>query len=498
MKGPEAMSYARISQLRSVEAFASRLEELGLALPVEPRALSAADGSPLAEPIEVSGLRIGNRWCVQPMEGWDGTEGGQPSPDTRRRWRHFGESGAKLIWGGEAFAVRRDGRANPNQLYYSPENTEAMRALLAELRSAHAERFGPRAPEDLVVGLQLTHSGRFCRPNRHDRPEPRLAYHHPVLDAKLHIDPRDDSVVLSDAEVRALIEDYVRAARMAQAMGFQFVDVKACHGYLGHEFLSAYERPGPYGGSFENRTRFLRDTIEAIRAECPGLVIGVRLSAFDFPPFQPDPAQSVAGKPGPGVPHPHPTPYPGFGCNRLRPTEIDLDEPVALLRWLRDQYGVRLVNLTAGSPYYNPHIQRPAYYPPVDGYQPPEDPLVGCFRQIDVVRRIKEQLPELCVVGTAYTYFQEYLPHVAQGVVRSGWTDLVGIGRMVLSYWDLPAHVLAGSPLDPKRLCRTISDCTTAPRCGLRSGCYPLDPHYRQSPDAEQLKRFKGRFGRAP
>jgi len=487
-------SYPRISHFQSVQELAGHLGQLGAELPLDAAMLSTAEGSPLAQPIRVGDLLVGNRWCIHPMEGWDGTDDGRPTPNTVRRWRHFGQSGAKLIWGGEAFAVRRDGRANPNQLYYRPENAEAMRGLLAELTAAHVDRFGPGADKDLLVGLQLTHSGRFCRPNRKDRAEPRIAYHHPVLDRKFHIDPHDDSVVFSDGELRRLVDDYVAAARMAQQVGFRFVDVKHCHGYLGHELLSAFDRPGPYGGSLENRSRFLRETIGAIRAECPGLGIGVRLSVFDFPAFHADPAQTGGGKLGPGIPHEYPTPYPAFGCDRNHPLEIDLEEPLRLLGMLRDECRVELVNLTAGSPYYNPHIQRPAYYPPLDGYQPPEDPLVGCFRQIDVVRQVKAHLPDLPIAGTAYTYFQEYLPHLAQGVVRAGWTDWVGVGRLALSYWDLPADVLQGRPLQVKRLCRTFSDCTTAPRSGLWSGCYPLDPHYKDSAEAAALKEVKARL----
>ncbi len=484
-------TYPRVTHFASVHALARHLRQLGCDLPLDDRTLSAETGSPLAESILVGGFRVGNRWCIHPMEGWDGTDDGRPTEHTVRRWRHFGLSGAKLIWGGEAFAVRRDGRANPNQLYFRPENTVAMQSLLAGLVSAHTERFGSRAADDLLIGLQLTHSGRFCRPNKKDRPEPRVVYRHPVLDQKFGIDGLGDSVVLSDSEIGRLVEDYGAAAQMALGIGFRFVDVKCCHGYLGHEFLSAYTRPGPYGGDFCGRTRFLREVIQCIRSRCPGLMIGVRLSAFDFPPFYPDPAETRGGKLGPGIPHEYPTPYPGFGCDRARPLTIDLTEPIRLLTMLRDECRVELVNLTAGSPYYNPHVQRPAYYPPSDGYQPPEDPLLGCTRQIDVVRQLKCRVPRLPMVGTGYSCFQEYFPSVAQAVAREGWVDFVGIGRLALSYWDLPADLLEGRDLQSKRLCRTFSDCTTAPRNGLVSGCYPLDDYYKRGPHGSLLREAK-------
>lgn len=490
------MAYPRIAALKTVEAFRAHLGALKLQLPCDAEVLSTEAGSPLAEPLDIGRFRVGNRWCVQPMEGWDGTLEGMPSEHTLRRWRHFGESGCKLIWGGEAVAVEQAGRANPNQLYVRPQNESGLRRLLNALESAHRERFGAAATDDLLVGLQLTHSGRFARPREKDRLEPRIAYHHPLLDRKFGIDANDDAAVLRDGEIRELIAKYVEAAKMAERVGFRFVDVKCCHGYLGHEFLSAFFRPGPYGGDFDGRTRFLRETIDAIRSECSELMIGVRLSLFDSPPFRPSAPSGRpprAGQGGGGVPEDFQDgDYPAFGCRRDDPLVPDLTEPLELLRILHTEHGVALFNLSAGSPYYNPHVQRPAYFPPSDGYDPPEDPLVGCVRQIEAVRDVKQALPDVPLVGSAYSYFQEYLPHVAQAVVRAGWVDFVGIGRLVLSDWELPARVLAGQDYrSAKKLCRTFSDCTTAPRNGLISGCYPLDPYYKELPEAEELKRVK-------
>jgi 2,4-dienoyl-CoA reductase-like NADH-dependent reductase (Old Yellow Enzyme family) len=153
--------------------------------------------------------------------------------------------------------------------------------------------------------------------------------------------------------------------------------------------------------------------------------------------------------------------------------------------------GVKLMNVSCCSPYYNPHFQRPAIFPPSDGYQPPEDPLVGVGRQISAVRELKSACPDSIFIGSGYTYLQEYLPHVAQAVVREGWTDFVGIGRILLSYWDLPADLLDGKSVQAKRICRTFSDCTTAPRNGIISGCFPLDPYYKDAPQHEDLKMKK-------
>jgi 2,4-dienoyl-CoA reductase-like NADH-dependent reductase (Old Yellow Enzyme family) len=341
--------------------------------------------------------------------------------------------------------------------------------------------------------LQLTHSGRYCRPNEHTRPEPRILYHHPLLDRRLKLPP--DYPLLTDGEIESIIEDFHRAAYLAWQLGFDFVDIKHCHGYLGHEFLSAHTREGRYGGTFESRTRFLREVVQGIRSLCPGLHIGVRLSAIDTVPFQSDPSQSVIGKPSTGVAEIRPDLIPyrwGFGVNPLDPTDSDLSEPVRLLSLL-EELGIQLVNITAGSPYYNPHIQRPALYPPSDGYLPPEDPLVGVARQMEATRRLKQRFPNLLMVGSGYTYLQDFLPNVAQAVVREGWVDFVGLGRMVLSYPEFLWEASAGTHIQRKLVCRTFSDCTTAPRNGLPSGCYPLDKYYKGSEMAEKLKDAKKR-----
>lgn len=481
----------RIGGLKTTADFRSYLNSLDLELPCDDEPLPA-HVSPLAQPIDIGGFTVGNRWCVHPMEGWDGTPEGRPSEHTERRWRHFGQSGCKLLWGCEAVAVRHSGRANPLQLTHTAQTQSEFARLRDLIVAEHREAFGSNAEDDLMIGLQLTHSGRFCRPNRKDKLEPQIAYHHPVLDRRFGIQADDHSVLLTDSDIQSIIADYIAAAKTAAAAGYHFVDVKACHGYLLHEFLSAHMRPGPYGGDLAGRSRMLREIIAGIRAECPGLQIGVRLSLFDFCPYQPDPALSKPGKPGRGIPAEGwdgPSP---FGASASDVTQIDLKEPIQLLEMLSSECGVSLFNLSAGSPYYNPHIQRPAFYPPSDGYQPPEDPLIGCVRQIQAVRRIKQALPQLVIVGTAYSYFQEFLPNVAQAVVRQGWTDFVGLGRLILSDWSFAAKVLRGDDYRAdKKICRTFSDCTTAPRNGIISGCYPLDPYYKDLPEFEQLKDVK-------
>ncbi len=480
----------RLGSLKDPIRFREHLRSLQVAIPCDLELATPAD-SPFLLPLRRAGIEIGNRIAINPMEGWDGKPDGNPSELTFRRWQKFGSSGAKLIWGGEAVAVSACARANPNQLVIAPHTRKNLARLRTVLLEQHRKTLG--SDDGLLVGLQLTHSGRYCRPRVHDRPEPRILYRHPILDRRLNLS--DNYPVLTDSEIEAIIRDFHIAAVAAWELGFDFVDIKHCHGYLGHEFLSAHTRDGKYGGSFENRTRFLREIVQGIRAKAPGLKIGVRLSAFDIVPFRPDPARSSKGKPGPGIPddYEHLIPYTwGFGIDAQDPTQVDLSEPIRFLSLL-EELQIPLVNLTAGSPYYNPHVQRPALFPPSDGYLPPHDPLIEVGRQLNATRQLKQHFPNLIVVGTAYSYLQDFLPYVVQPVLREGWVDAVGLGRMALTYPEILLDAAQGRTLQHKRICRTFSDCTTAPRNGLPSGCYPLDPDYKHSEMMVQLAAAKAK-----
>jgi len=472
--------YTRVAQLKTAQDLRNYLAVNHLKLDFDDELLFG-ENSVFKKRVKLnSGREIGNSLCILPMEGWDGTADGRPSEFTKRRWHNFAISGAKLLWGCEAVAVTHEGRANPRQLVINEANFEEFVNLYQLLIDKHSEKYG--STTDLLIGLQLTHSGRFCKPNDNTKFESKILYNHPKLNNKFHLS--DDYPIMTDEEIDALIEAFIKAAVLAQKAGFHFVDIKHCHGYLGHEFLSAYDREGKYGGSFENRTRFLRNIVEGIKKAAPGLEIGVRLSAIDFAPFkksetsegEPDLAQNQTYK------------Y-AFGCDDSG-VKVDLEEPKAFLQ-VAQSLGIQLICVTVGSPYYNPHLTRPALFPPSDGYQPPEEPLVGVARMIDLADGLKQAFPDLVIVGSGYSYLQEWLPNIAQNVLRNNKADFVGFGRMVLSYPTMPDDMLNDHPIQRKLLCRTFSDCTTAPRNGLYSGCFPLDPVYKNHPHAESLKTFK-------
>jgi len=472
--------YRKVTAFKTVAEFRDYLASEGIAIGLVDSV--PADGrAALAQPIQCLGRTVGNRWAILPMEGWDCMDDGTPSEFTRRRWLRFATSGAKMIFGTEAAAVMHSGRSNPQQLFIGDHSLPTLKALCAEMRAAHRERFG--CDDDLLIGLQLTHSGRYSHPNDAHTLESVTAYAHPLLDKKFG---NSAANVASDDELRDIIAHFIRAAELAAEAGFDFVDIKLAHGYLGHELLTAHDRPGEFGGSFANRTRFFREIAAGIRRRCPALGISARVSLFDILPFEKGPDK--VGRPMAWGGDRYPYAFGGDGSGMAMDPE--LKETVQLMELLRS-YGAEMICATIGSPYYNPHMQRPAYYPVSDGYLMPEHPLYNVSRHILAVKRIKELCPWLQVVGSGYTCLQEFLPHAAEYAVAQGMTDFVGIGRMVLSYPDLCADVLAGRELDRCRICRTFGDCTNAPRAGMISGCYPLDEFYKQRPEAIRLKEIK-------
>lgn len=469
--------FTQVKGLTDLNTLRAYVETLGVEIPIDDE---IDPSGALAAPMTITDGSAGrtvvdNRFTVLPMEGWDGSADGRPSELVKRRWQRFGTSGAGLVWG-EATAVRHDGKANPNQLVLNETTVDE----IAELRTL-------LDPSQVTV-LQLTHSGRYARPTT-EAPEPRTLYEHPLLDDR---DDIDSSSLLSDDEIDELVESFIASAVLAEQAGFDFVDIKACHGYLGHEFLSAQDRPGRYGGELEGRSNFLSSVIAGIREAAPRIGVAVRLSLFDFVPH-------VVGEGGIGRPAPTVGDGPdGRGRHGYRHAfggdgtglGYDLTETHELLNHLAG-LGVGIVCASAGSPYYVPHVQRPAYFPPSDGYQPPEDPFVGVARLIAATGEVARRHPDIRVVGAGLSYLQQWLPNVGQALVAGGCADSVGLGRMMLSYPHMPADVLSDRPLNRRLLCRTFSDCTTAPRNGLVSGCYPLDDFYRQREERVLLAAAK-------
>ncbi len=432
------------------------------------------DMAPLLEPFHWGGRAVGNRMAVQPMEGCDGTLDGAPDELTFRRYERFGAGGAKLIWG-EAAAVVPEGRANTRQLLVNDVNLPGLARMVDLARSAHKSAWGDDG--DLVIGLQLTHSGRYSVPR------PIIAQHDPLLDHRTILNRATGEVVgpdtplISDDELDRLQDSYVAAAKLAQKAGYDFVDIKQCHKYLLNELLASRTRPGKYGGSFENRTRFILTLIDRLKAEVPGLLLATRMNVYDGLPYRKggEDVESI------GLPADYQAPVTScWGTNPDNPVELDLTEPIALIAALRDR-GIQLINVTMGNPYANPHFLRPFEYAPVDAYQTPEHPLIGVDRHFRAASTIQQTFPDVFVLGSGYSWLQAFTFHAGAANIRDGRVSLVGIGRNALSHPDFGGYVMQGKPLDPKRLCRTFSECTALMRAKhnalgqFATGCPPFD-----------------------
>jgi 2,4-dienoyl-CoA reductase-like NADH-dependent reductase (Old Yellow Enzyme family) len=445
-------------KFHSVADLEAEVQRLGLDLRL------SADLTPLFQPAPIGPYVAGNRMCVQPMEGCDGTRDGRPDVLTYRRYQRFGSGGAKLIWA-EAAAVVEEGRANPRQLLIAEHTAADLAAMLRVCRQAHREACG--RDDDLVVGLQLTHSGRYSYMR------PLLAVHDPILDPRTNVNACDP--LMSDDELGGLVDRYVAAARLAHQIGFQFVDVKQCHRYLLNELLAARERPGPYGGSLENRTRLARDIITAIGAAVPDLVLASRINVYDGIPYCRGTGRDV------GEACPFQTPLAcAWGTDAYDPQRPDLVEPLA---WIGEmaRLGVALVNVSMGSPYATPHLIRPFEYPPPDGYETPEPPLVGVDRHFRLTAQVQASLPALPVVGSGYSYLQEFFPSAAAANVRDGRCTFVGVGRATLAQPDFVRQLQQHGKLERRRICRTFSYCTALMRSKhnedgqFPTGCPPFD-----------------------
>lgn len=437
----------------------------------------------LLQKVRVGGAAVGNSLAIHPMEGCDGTLEGKPGELTWRRYERFARGGAKLIWF-EATAVREDGRANTRQVMLNRANAGAFARLVEMMRRAHREEWG--AADDLLIPVQLTHSGRYSHPVR------IIACHNPLIDRKTATPP--DYPVIADDELERLEEAYEDAAGLALEAGFNAVDIKATHGYLLSELLGAKTRPGRYGGSLENRTRFFKNVFERIRARFGRrLMLCMRLGCFDGVPYETDPATGL------GKPLPYPVPYPwGWGVDPMNPLEPDLAEVKQAIRRFLD-WGLELLNVSLGSPYYNPHIGRPFEKPDEGNYEEPEHPLLGVDRHFRVAGELQQAFPELPMVGTGYSWLQKYFIHAGAANIEDGRIRFVGIGRGALTYPDFVRDLMEKGELDEARVCKTLTYCTYLMRQKhnelgqFPAGCPPFDKTV-YGPIMKQARELKRRL----
>lgn len=428
----------------SLEAVREKAEELQIELPLSTHTES------LKQPLDINGHKVHNRLAIQPMEGCDGTAEGSPDTLTLRRYKRFAQSGAGLIWV-EAVAIVPEGRANKRQLLLTEKNLDAFKAMVEDIRETS---FKTNGIEPILI-MQATHSGRYSKPA--GLPAPLIAYRNPVLEEK---QPLTDSSIVSDDYLKSLTEKYAVTARLALKAGFDGMDIKACHRYLLSELLSAYERPGLYGGSFMNRTRLLREAIAAVKSAVPSdFITTSRMNLYD------------------GLAYPW-----GFGVSEGTGLTPDMTEPARLVKLLNEESDIQLLNFTIGNPYFNPHVNRPYDLGP---YVPEEHPLEGVARMCSCVGQVKHSVPGLTVITSGLSYLRQYSANLAAGMLENGLADMAGFGREAFAYPEFANDLLHTGTLETGKCCIACGKCSELMRAGSVAGCVIRDtesyqPYYRQ------------------
>ena len=420
---------------KTLEEVKERAEELKVYLPFS----SSTDI--LKTPLKVGNVTFHNRMGIAPMEGADSLEDGSPSDYTIRRYVNEAIGGSALIWF-EAISIVPEGRSSKTQLLLTEENVESYKRMNEKIKEAgrKANGFEP------YLIMQANHSGRYSNPD--NRPAPMIAYRHPQLE---QYRAADDSCIVTDDYLKSLEESFGKAALLAKKAGFDAVDIKSCHGYLLAELLSAYDRPGQYGGNYENRTRLLKNGIKAAKVwEDENFQVTCRLGIYD------------------GYEYPW-----GFGVSEGSGLKPDLKEPIRLVKELYGNCGIQMMNLTMGNPYATTHVTRPF---DMGKYEPEEHPFTGIGRMIAGIGEVKKAVPEMVIFGSAPTYLRPFADLYTAGAVEEGFCDGMLFGRMAFADPDYANEIIKNGRIDPKRVCMTCGKCGDLIRAHKPTGCVIRDP----------------------
>lgn len=429
---------------KTLEELKERAQSLGVTIPF------AQSTDCLKEGFRVRGFSFDNRLGIAPMEGADALSDGSPSELTIRRYVKEAEGGSAQIWF-EAISIVPEGRSSAHQLMITRENLENYKAMVDAVKEAGRKKNG-YAP---FLVMQANHSGRYSNPD--GKPAPMIAYRHPEYE-KLR--PADDSCIVSDDYLQNLEETFGQAAKLAKEAGFDAVDIKSCHGYLLAELTSAYNRPGLYGGSYENRTRLLKNAIRAAKVwEDETFLVTSRLGIYD------------------GFAWPW-----GFGVKEGEGNVPNLKEPIRLVSELHHDFGLDLINLTMGNPYVSIHVTRPF---DMGKYVPDEHPLVGIARMIDGIGQVKRAVPDLTILASAPSYLRQYADLYSAGAVEQRYCDGMLFGRLSFADPEFANEIKKTGRLDPKKVCLTCGKCGDLIRAGKPTGCVIRNtetymPYYRE------------------
>jgi len=419
----------------TLDELKDKIKELRLDIPISNRM------NILHQSAKVGRFMSPNALVVQPMEGCDATFEGAPTELTFRRYRRFAAGGAGLIWF-EATAVAPEGRANPRQLWLHERNINDFKKLVKNTRNVAKKSMGKK--HEPIFILQLTHSGRYSKPN--GKPVPVIVHRSRILDPLQKLGK--DYPVITDSELDRLQNNFIKTAKLARQAGFHGVDIKSCHGYLISELLASFTRSDSrYGGSFENRARFLLETVQKIKDRVPDLEVTCRLNIFD------------------GIPYPY-----GFGVDKNDYRKEDLREPLKLLDKLKKN-GISVINIAIGNPYFNPHLERPV----AESHINQEHPLKSIARMLRLTSQIKDTYKEMTIISSGYSWLRHYSPYVASGVLEKGWTSMVGLGRGALAYPDFANDIFEKGKMEKKKVCLTCSACSKLLQKCEKVGCVVRD-----------------------
>lgn len=428
---------------KSLDEVKEKCRELGVYIPF------SSDTAVLATPIKIGPYTVSNRLGIAPMEGADSTEDGKPSSYTERRYVNEAKGGAGIIWY-EAISIVEEGRSSKTQLLINEKNLDSFKRLNEKVKEEGLKKNG-YAP---LLIMQSNHSGRYSNPD--NKPAPMIAERNRFLES---FRSADDKCIVSDDYLKRMEDDFGHSALLAKEAGFDGVDIKSCHGYLFQEVAAAYDRNGEYGGSYENRTKLLKNSILSAKAyESDSFFVTARVGIYDG----------------------YPKDSRGFGQDA--DGKLDLTEPKRLIRELHDELGLNFVNITMGNPYATTHVTRPY---DMGKYIPDEHPFEGIARMCFGIGEMKKEVPDMTIYGSAPTYLREYSDLYVAGAIEEGFADGFLFGRMSFADPDFPNEIIKNGRIDKNRVCLTCGKCGDLIRSHKPTGCVIRDnatfmPFYKE------------------
>ena len=387
----------------------------------------------LSSPIKIGKKTAPNRIVNQPMECNDGDASGSPTELTLRRYRSLAEGGAGIIVI-ESLTLAYESRARKNQLKISEENAKGLERLVKEMKEVNGKS---------LVLFQINHSGKIS-----GAAFSKVVSLYPAGDPSIHL--------LTEEEIEEIGDKFVKASVIAKQVGADGIDFKHCHGYLCGEMLRpANIRQDRFGGSFENRTRFFRETTERIKKAVGGndFLLGVRYSVYE-------------GIPG------------GLGTSGPEEVTEELFEPLRFAKMI-EELGMNYINVSAGIPAITPEIVRPTKNYPE-----------GVYRHFGWAKAVKH-LVKIPVIGSGYSYLRDgkndlkepdsskkSFLYYGEKNLKDGYVDLVGIGRQSLADPLFAKKILSGD-VDKVNFCTACSGCSILLRSQKEVGCAVYNKYYK-------------------